>query len=138
MNDPTKDGKDVKSLPEFLSAMDTRRVKLYERGEWYITSKGDGQAHFWMCAREDGETAVSMCASQVAKIEDLHTPGEGAKCLVCTLYEQGGKGLEYRKKIEQRQAHARRVEFYHEQRERAKQEEREQRKKNKSTTTRSK
>jgi hypothetical protein len=136
--DSTKSGKDVENLTDLIQAYEARKIKLEERGEWYTTTAAKGTEHFFMCANPKVDTAVSMCGMQVAKIEDLHTPGEGKVCLTCSLYEQGGKGLIYQAKLEQRRRHAARVQEIVDQREERKRQEKERRTKGRKNITRRK
>jgi len=107
-------------LPIYVSEMDKRRVQLYERGGWFHTTGDKLAGHFFMMAREDSDIAISMCATIIAPVDELHPTGEGARCMVCELYELAGKGGDYAERQARRKQHAERVLKLHEARQAAK------------------
>ena len=109
-----------KELRQFTLDAEEKRVKLMTEGGWYSQTGSRLAAHFYMMARADSETAISMCATQIATLDQLHAELVGQKCLTCALYFMAGKGDDYKVKMTRRQKHAHRVQEMLDRREAAK------------------
>ena len=106
-------GKKSSEAPEqltFIKQMDARRAQLEMTGGWYQVKGEILAAHFFMCAREDSEFAVSSCGAKVVNIEHLHHFEEAQKCITCASYSMFLGGEHAHDAYKRRKAHAAKVE----------------------------
>lgn len=76
-------------LPEDWLQIFENRVR--STGVWCDTSVSSKLRHFFICKNEKATIAISRCGQIIAPFEKLHENVLSQKCLICELYETGGK-----------------------------------------------
>lgn len=76
-------------LPDDWAEIFENRVR--SAGVWCDVSTKDKLRHFFICRNPKATVAISRCGQIVATFDKLHENVMSQKCLICELYETGGK-----------------------------------------------
>lgn len=65
--------------------------RLRNDGVWCDTSVKQKLRHKFICKNPKANTAISLCGQIIATFDKLHENTLSQKCLMCALFDDGGK-----------------------------------------------
>lgn len=83
--------KNANYLPEDWAEIFENKVRSV--GVWCDIGVRNQYRHFFVCRNEKSSVAISRCGQIIATFDKLHENHISQKCLICELYETGGKDV---------------------------------------------
>lgn len=81
----------MKHSEDFLAIFENR---IRNDGVWCDTGVKQQLRHKFICRNPKAHTAISLCGQVIVSFSKLHENTLSQKCMVCALFEQGGKERE--------------------------------------------